>query len=135
MGMKLALLCHRPILDSAWTRFNVNNRMARPEVNLVAPGPIAGARMNRVMRKRARATDRGESAVRESYVQATCLHRMVTTDEVVRGDFPCSPAAANITGAKHYGREYCTFSLSKFLADTPHDGLLSRSFRTGKQGT
>ena len=39
----------------------------RIRVNLVAPGPIAGARMDRVIRKRARATGRSESAVRESY--------------------------------------------------------------------
>ena len=71
----------------------------RIRVNLVAPGPIAGARMNRVIRKRARATGRRESAVRESYEQASCLERMVTIDDVVRSViFLCSPAAANITG-------------------------------------
>src|SRR5215472_7707711 len=105
--MKLALLRHKPILGSAWTRFNVNNPMARrPGVNLVAPGPIAGARMNRVIRKRAPATDRSESAVRESYVQATYRHKMVTTDDVVRSViFLCSPAAANITGPRRFGTE------------------------------
>jgi NAD(P)-dependent dehydrogenase (short-subunit alcohol dehydrogenase family) len=68
-------------------------------VNLLAPGPIAGARMDRAIGKRARATGRSESAVRESYVQASSLHRMVTYDDVVRSVmFLCSSAAANITG-------------------------------------
>lgn len=49
----------------------------RIRVNLVAPGPIAGARMDRVIRKRARAMGRSESAVRESYERASCLERMV----------------------------------------------------------
>jgi NAD(P)-dependent dehydrogenase (short-subunit alcohol dehydrogenase family) len=71
----------------------------RIRVNLVAPGPIAGARMNRVIRKRARASLRSESTVRESYVQASSLHSMVTYDDVVRSAiFLCSPAAKNITG-------------------------------------
>lgn len=68
-------------------------------VNLVAPGPIAGARMNRVIGKRARAIGRSESAVRKSYEQASCLEKMVTTDDVVRSViFLCSSAGANITG-------------------------------------
>jgi NAD(P)-dependent dehydrogenase (short-subunit alcohol dehydrogenase family) len=70
----------------------------RIRVNVVAPGPIAGARMDRVIRERARATGRSENAVRESYAQASCLERMVTMDDVVRlVVFLCSPAAANIT--------------------------------------
>jgi NAD(P)-dependent dehydrogenase (short-subunit alcohol dehydrogenase family) len=56
----------------------------RIRVNLIAPGPIAGARMDRVIRKRARATGRSESAVRESYERASCLERMVSIDDVVR---------------------------------------------------
>jgi len=71
----------------------------RVRVNLIAPGPIAGARMDRVIRKRARAMGRSESAVRESYERASCLERMVSIDDVVRSViFLCSPAAANITG-------------------------------------
>jgi NAD(P)-dependent dehydrogenase (short-subunit alcohol dehydrogenase family) len=70
-------------------------------VNLVAPGPSAGARMNRVISKRARAIGRNESAVRESYKQASCLEKMVTTDDVVRSAiFLCSSAGANITGQR-----------------------------------
>jgi len=68
-------------------------------VNLVAPGPIAGAHMNRVIRKRARASGKSQGEVRESYVQASSLRCMVTYDDVVRSViFLCSPAAKNITG-------------------------------------
>ncbi len=67
--------------------------------NLVAPGPIAGARMGRVIRKRAKATGRSERAVRQSYMQASSLGRMVAVDDVVRMVlFLCSSAAAHITG-------------------------------------
>ena len=68
-------------------------------MNLVAPGPIAGARMNRVIGKRARAVGRSESAVRESYERASCLERMVSIDDVVRSViFLSSATAASITG-------------------------------------
>lgn len=67
--------------------------------NLVAPGPIAGARMGRVIRKRAKATGRSERAVRQSYMQASSLGRMVAVDDVVHMVlFLCSSAAAHITG-------------------------------------
>lgn len=68
-------------------------------VNLVAPGPIAGARMGRVIRRRAKFTGRSERAVRQGYLQATSLGRMVPADDVVRVViFLCSHAAAHITG-------------------------------------
>ncbi|MDA2913475.1 SDR family oxidoreductase [Acidobacteriia bacterium AH_259_A11_L15] len=68
-------------------------------VNLVAPGPIAGARMERVIRRRARATGQSEHAVRQSYLRASSLRTMVAADDVVRTVvFLCSPAAAHITG-------------------------------------
>jgi NAD(P)-dependent dehydrogenase (short-subunit alcohol dehydrogenase family) len=71
----------------------------RIRVNLVAPGPIAGARMDRVIRKRARAMGRSESAVRESYERASCLERMVSIDDVVHSViFLSSVTAASITG-------------------------------------
>jgi NAD(P)-dependent dehydrogenase (short-subunit alcohol dehydrogenase family) len=53
-------------------------------VNLVAPGPIAGERMERVIRQRARATGRSAEAVRASYLEATTLKKMVDPENVVR---------------------------------------------------
>lgn len=67
--------------------------------NLVAPGPIAGQRMERVIRHRARALGRSRTAVRQSYLKATTLGRLVGPDDVVRAVlFLCSGAGENITG-------------------------------------
>lgn len=68
-------------------------------VNLVVPGPIAGARMERLIRRRARATGQSQQAVLASYLEATSLHRMVEADDVVRLVlFLCSASGRNITG-------------------------------------
>ena len=68
-------------------------------VNLVAPGPVAGARMERVIRQRASATGRSERTVRQGYLRASALRKMVAADDVVRMvAFLCSPDAAYITG-------------------------------------
>lgn len=68
-------------------------------VNLVAPGPVAGPRMERVIRRRARATGLSERDVRQSYLRASILRTMVSADDVVHlVMFLCSPAAAHITG-------------------------------------
>jgi len=68
-------------------------------VNLVAPGPIAGARMERIIRRRARALGESPARVRAGYLRATSLGRMVTYEEVAKLVlYLCSPAAAGITG-------------------------------------
>ncbi len=68
-------------------------------VNLVAPGPVAGARMQRIVRKRARATGATVRDIERSYRQASVLGRLVDPGDVVRMvEFLCSPAAAGVTG-------------------------------------
>lgn len=71
----------------------------RIRVNLVAPGAISGARMERVIRRRARATGQSERAVRRAYLKASVLKQMVTADDVAGlVSFLCSPEATQITG-------------------------------------
>ena len=68
-------------------------------VNLVAPGPLAGERMERLICKRARASGQSERGVREGYLQAMVSGRFIPPAEVVRVVlFLCSPQAGNITG-------------------------------------
>jgi NAD(P)-dependent dehydrogenase (short-subunit alcohol dehydrogenase family) len=68
-------------------------------VNLVAPGPIAGERMERVIRSRARALKQSLQLVRDCYLRASILGTMVSMTDVVSAVvFLCSPAAAHITG-------------------------------------
>jgi NAD(P)-dependent dehydrogenase (short-subunit alcohol dehydrogenase family) len=68
-------------------------------VNLVAPGPITGARMNRIIRTRAHAAGLDEGSVRRAYLSASILGKMVKAEDVARLVlFLCSPAGAHITG-------------------------------------
>jgi NAD(P)-dependent dehydrogenase (short-subunit alcohol dehydrogenase family) len=68
--------------------------------NLVAPGPIVGPRMERIIRKRARATGRSEEVIREGYLRGSALGTMVDPQDVARAVlFLCSPVGAHISGA------------------------------------
>jgi NAD(P)-dependent dehydrogenase (short-subunit alcohol dehydrogenase family) len=68
-------------------------------VNLVAPGPIQGKRMERLIQKRARALGESERTVREGYLKAMIVRRLIPAAEVVRAVlFLCSPGAGSITG-------------------------------------
>jgi NAD(P)-dependent dehydrogenase (short-subunit alcohol dehydrogenase family) len=68
-------------------------------VNLVAPGPIEGKRMERLIQKRARALGESERTVREGYLKAMIVRWLIPAAEVVRAVlFLCSPGAGNITG-------------------------------------
>lgn len=72
---------------------------ANIRVNLVSPGPTAGTRIERVLRRRARAAGQSLAQVRESYLKPMVLGRMIKTEDVVRAVlFLCSPAGENITG-------------------------------------
>ncbi|MGH9348348.1 MAG: SDR family NAD(P)-dependent oxidoreductase [Vicinamibacterales bacterium] len=68
-------------------------------VNFVVAGPVAGATVDEVIRRRARASGRSESAVRNQYRRASVMRTMVSARDVVSlVCFVCSPAAAHITG-------------------------------------
>lgn len=68
-------------------------------VNAVLPGTVEGARMDGVIRARAKIANVDESQMREEYLSRIALRRMVTADDVaLMCLFLCSPAGRNITG-------------------------------------
>jgi NAD(P)-dependent dehydrogenase (short-subunit alcohol dehydrogenase family) len=68
-------------------------------VNAIAPGPVSGDRMKRVIEERARSTGQSLVEVEESYLRALALRRMVEEEDVARmALFLASPEGDNITG-------------------------------------
>ncbi len=68
-------------------------------VNAVLPGPVAGERMENVIRARAAATGLSVDEMRETYLKKISLRRMVSASDVAAMClFLCSPAARNVTG-------------------------------------
>ena len=68
-------------------------------VNAVLPGPVAGPRMDRVIRARAEALGHPFEATKQAYLEKISLRRMVTEDDIAAiALFLCSPAASNISG-------------------------------------
>jgi NAD(P)-dependent dehydrogenase (short-subunit alcohol dehydrogenase family) len=68
-------------------------------VNALLPGIVEGARMDGVISARAKYESVDEPAMRERYLQAISLRRMVTADDVaLMCLFLCSPAGWNIAG-------------------------------------
>jgi NAD(P)-dependent dehydrogenase (short-subunit alcohol dehydrogenase family) len=69
------------------------------QVNAVAPGPVSGRRMERVIAERAKGTGRTPAEIEREYLRALALGRMVTEDDVARTVlFLASAAGDNITG-------------------------------------
>ena len=69
------------------------------QVNAIAPGPVSGNRMKRVIEERARSTGRSIAEVEASYLQALALGRMVEEKDVARmALFLASKDGDNITG-------------------------------------
>ena len=67
--------------------------------NALCPGPVEGARMRKVIRRRARESDRSVEEVTDEYVSRTSLGRMVTEEEVAATvAFLVGKAGAGITG-------------------------------------
>jgi NAD(P)-dependent dehydrogenase (short-subunit alcohol dehydrogenase family) len=68
-------------------------------VNAIAPGPVSGNRMKRVVEERARSTGQSIAEVEQSYLAALALGRMVEEEDVARmALFLASHEADNITG-------------------------------------
>lgn len=69
------------------------------QVNAIAPGPVAGSRMKRVIEERARSTGQSLAEVEASYLGALALGRMVEEEDVARmALFLASNEGDNITG-------------------------------------
>jgi 3-oxoacyl-[acyl-carrier protein] reductase len=68
-------------------------------VNAVHPGIVAGDRMDRLCRDKARTRGWTEAQVRDEYVQEMALRRVTTADDVARAVlFLASDASRNMTG-------------------------------------
>jgi NAD(P)-dependent dehydrogenase (short-subunit alcohol dehydrogenase family) len=68
-------------------------------VNAIAPGPVAGNRMKRVIEKRAGSTGQSIAETEQSYLRALALGRMVEEEDVARmALFLGSKEGDNITG-------------------------------------
>lgn len=68
-------------------------------VNAIAPGPVSGNRMKRVIEERARSTGQSIAKTEESYFRALALGRMVEEEDVARmALFLASKEGDNITG-------------------------------------
>ncbi len=68
-------------------------------VNAIAPGPVSGNRMKRVIEGRARSTGQSTAEVEASYLGALALGRMVEEEDVARmALFLASEQGDNITG-------------------------------------
>ena len=68
-------------------------------VNAIAPGPVSGNRMKRVIEERARSTGQSIAGVEASYLNALALGRMVEEEDVARmALFLASREGDNITG-------------------------------------
>ncbi|HXG10267.1 MAG TPA: SDR family NAD(P)-dependent oxidoreductase [Gemmataceae bacterium] len=102
---KIAYALRSPYAVSKWGLIGLTLTLAKEvgeyniQVNAVCPGPVAGARMRRVMEQRARELGQPVEEVERTYVQTTVLKRMVTEDDVAAlVAFLASPQADNITG-------------------------------------
>jgi NAD(P)-dependent dehydrogenase (short-subunit alcohol dehydrogenase family) len=68
-------------------------------VNAIAPGPVSGNRMKRVIEERARGTGQSIAEIEASYLHALVLGRMVEEEDVARmALFLASKEGDNITG-------------------------------------
>lgn len=68
-------------------------------VNAILPGVVAGERMSRVMRDRAKALGISDEAMHAQYMEKISLRRMVSMEDIAAmALFLSTPAAKNITG-------------------------------------
>lgn len=69
------------------------------QVNAIAPGPVSGNRMNRVIKERAKSTGRSIANIQKSYLSSLALGRMVEEEDVARmALFIAGKEGDNMTG-------------------------------------
>lgn len=94
-----------PYAVSKWGLIGLTRTLAQEvgryniQVNAIAPGPVRGNRMDRVMKERARETGTALAEVEKNYLDALALGRMVEEEDVARMVlFLASKEGDNITG-------------------------------------
>ncbi len=77
-----------PYAASKWAVVGLTHTLAAElgpcniRVNAILPGPVAGDRIDRVIRAKAEARGLSEEVVREEYTSTASMHRFVTVDDV-----------------------------------------------------
>jgi len=94
-----------PYAASKWGLIGLTQTLAAEwgrsgiRVNAICPGPVAGARIEQVIRDRAKAMGLSEEQVRRAMLGRTALDRMVTEEECARvALFLVGPESAGVTG-------------------------------------
>ncbi len=94
-----------PYAASKWGLIGLTQTLAAEwgrngvRVNAISPGPVAGQRIEEVIKARAKAMGLPEERVRRSVVGRSALQRMVTEEECARvALFLVSAQAAAVTG-------------------------------------
>jgi NAD(P)-dependent dehydrogenase (short-subunit alcohol dehydrogenase family) len=89
---KWALIGLTQTLAAEWGRSGIR-------VNAICPGPVAGPRIEEVIKARAKAMGLSEEQVRRAMLGRTALDRMVTEEECARvALFLVGPQSAGVTG-------------------------------------
>jgi 3-hydroxybutyrate dehydrogenase len=103
-GLK-AYALRSPYCASKWGMIGLTRTLAEEvgqydiTVNAIAPGPVRGARMQEVIRRRAAELGRSLEEVEREYLQSTALKRMVEEDDIAAvALFLASDEGRNITG-------------------------------------
>lgn len=102
---KKAYALRSPYAVSKWGLIGLTLTLAQElgayaiQVNAICPGPVAGERLDRVIRRRAQELGRPPEEIERTYLEATALKRLVPPEEVAAlVAFLASPEADNITG-------------------------------------
>ena len=102
---KIAYPLRAPYAVSKWGLIGLTMTLASElgphniTANALCPGPVEGARMQEVIQRRARESDRSIEEVTNEYISRTSLGRMVTEEEVAATVvFLAGESGAGITG-------------------------------------
>lgn len=102
---KLAYALRSPYAVSKWGMIGLTRTLAEEvgryniTVNAIAPGPVRGARMEEVIRRRAAELKLPAEEVERQYVEQTALKRMVEEEDIAAmAVFLASDEGRNITG-------------------------------------
>jgi NAD(P)-dependent dehydrogenase (short-subunit alcohol dehydrogenase family) len=94
-----------PYAATKWAIVGMTESLAKElgpfgiRVNTILPGIVAGPRIERVIRERAKAVGISYADMEKQYAEKASLRRMVTAEDVAQTAlFLCSAAGRNITG-------------------------------------